>query len=168
MPDTPTSENADRDGGSQSVVPRLSVVIPVHNSSETLAGSVRGAVEASGPNDEIIIADDGSTDGCVAALDPFLLDSVKVKGKKNAVDVITMSDTPFPEEVLNGFDQGKTMFRERKWDEAKACFAAANEASLRLTGKADGPSEMYLERCDDFSETPPPEDWDGSIEMRKK
>ncbi|NDF14030.1 hypothetical protein EB061_01740, partial [bacterium] len=97
-----------------------------------------------------------------------LLDSVKVKGKKNAVDVITMSDTPFPEEVLNGFDQGKTMFRERKWDEAKACFAAANEASLRLTGKADGPSEMYLERCDDFSETPPPEDWDGSIEMRKK
>ena len=78
MPDTPTSENADRDGGSQSVVPRLSVVIPVHNSTATLTGSVRGAVDASGPHDEIIIADDGSTDGCVAALDPFLLDSVKV------------------------------------------------------------------------------------------
>lgn len=58
--------------------PRLSVVIPAHNSSTTLTESVRAVVDAAGPFDEIIIADDGSTDGCVAALDQLLLGSVKV------------------------------------------------------------------------------------------
>lgn len=57
---------------------RLSVVIPVHNSSATLTESVRAVVEAAGPFDEILVADDGSTDGCVAALDPLLRSAVKL------------------------------------------------------------------------------------------
>jgi adenylate cyclase len=97
-----------------------------------------------------------------------LLDSVKVKGKKNAVDVITISETPFPQALLDAFERGKAAFRARNWEEARAHFAAASAANQVATGKPDGPADMYCERCDDFKETPPPEDWDGSIEMRKK
>jgi hypothetical protein len=37
-----------------------------------------------------------------------------------------------------------------------------------LTGAADGPSLTFSERCDEFMQAPPDENWDGSIEMKKK
>ena len=52
---------------------RLSVVIPAFNSAASIDASVRAVVRAAGPSDEIILVDDGSTDGCVANLDPELL-----------------------------------------------------------------------------------------------
>jgi len=52
---------------------RLSVVIPVHNSSSTLAACIEAALFAAGPDDEVILADDGSTDQCIENLDPDLL-----------------------------------------------------------------------------------------------
>jgi len=96
------------------------------------------------------------------------LDSVKVKGKKNAVEVITISETPFPQELLEFFEKAKAAFCSRHWDEAKALFQLADEASVRAAGKSDAPTQMYLKRCEEFKDNPPPEDWDGSIEMRKK
>jgi len=76
MPDRPENSALSPEHPSPGL--RLSVVIPVHNSAPTLDASVRAAVAAAGPNDEIILADDGSTDGCVASLDPLLLDAVTV------------------------------------------------------------------------------------------
>lgn len=60
--------------------PRLSVVVPVHNSSATLGDCVRAAVAAAGPEDEIILADDGSSDRGIERLDPDLLARVSVVG----------------------------------------------------------------------------------------
>ena len=57
---------------------RLSVVIPVHNSTATLAPCVEAALLAAGSGDEVILADDGSTDGCIDNLDAALLSSVRV------------------------------------------------------------------------------------------
>jgi adenylate cyclase len=96
------------------------------------------------------------------------LDSVKVKGKKNAVGIISVSDVPTPNEVITKFDLAKFTFRERKWDEAATLFKEASQISSTLTGQADEPSEIYLERCEEFKNNPPGEHWDGSIEMRKK
>jgi len=96
------------------------------------------------------------------------LDTVKVKGKKNAVGLISVSTSPAPEEVIRKFEEGKSLFRNRHWDEAATRFQQASEASRASTGHPDEPSEVYLERCEDFKATPPGENWDGSIEMRKK
>jgi len=32
----------------------------------------------------------------------------------------------------------------------------------------DGPSQAYLERCRDFKQSPPPENWDGVYVMKTK
>lgn len=78
MHDDPTTAAAERERQTSS--PRLSVIIPVHNSAATLTNCLRAVVRAAGPFDEIIVADDGSTDGAIEALDPILLGSVKVVG----------------------------------------------------------------------------------------
>ena len=42
---------------------------------------------------------------------------------------------------------------------ARRDFAGAKRSSRANTG--DGPSEMYVERCNMFIDEPPPDDWDG-------
>jgi len=70
-------DSADRaPGGHQRV--RLSVVMPVHNSSKLLGRCVEALVAAAGPEDELILADDGSTDRGIEDLDPNLLAHVRV------------------------------------------------------------------------------------------
>jgi adenylate cyclase len=39
---------------------------------------------------------------------------------------------------------------------------------VALAGKGDLTSEVYIERCDVFLQTPPPADWDGVYEMTTK
>jgi adenylate cyclase len=96
------------------------------------------------------------------------LDSVKVKGKKNAVGLISLSDQPTPAKVTEKFEEGKSAFRNRQWNDAARLFQEASSISKETTGSPDEPSEVYIERCDDFKANPPPATWDGSIEMRKK
>jgi adenylate cyclase len=96
------------------------------------------------------------------------LDTVKVKGKKNAVGLISVSDQPTDPRIIGKFEEGKAAFRKRLWEDAATLFREASVLSKEIYGVADEPSEVYLERCDDFRNSPPPEPWDGSIEMRKK
>ena len=76
-PPIPTSPGAEPNAV-PNAVPRLSVVIPVHNSSASLGDSVRAVLDAAGADDEIVIADDGSTDDCVAELGPDVLERIIV------------------------------------------------------------------------------------------
>jgi len=55
---------------------RLSVIVPIYNSAATLGICIRALVDAAGDDDEIIIADDGSTDGGCANLPAELADRV--------------------------------------------------------------------------------------------
>lgn len=50
---------------------RLSVVIPAHDSASTLPGAVRSALDQSVPPDEVIVVDDGSSDGTADAAAAF-------------------------------------------------------------------------------------------------
>jgi GT2 family glycosyltransferase len=45
---------------------RLSVIVPVHNGGEDLRRCLKGLAQSSRPADEIIVVDDGSTDGSAA------------------------------------------------------------------------------------------------------
>nr|WP_210416271.1 tetratricopeptide repeat protein [Leptospira idonii] len=66
-------------------------------------------------------------------------------------------------QVLALYNQGLALYKDRKFTEAKECFQKA--VSL---DPSDGPSKLYIERCDDYISEPPPEDWDGVYNMKTK
>ncbi|MGZ3699822.1 MAG: adenylate/guanylate cyclase domain-containing protein, partial [Bdellovibrionota bacterium] len=96
-----------------------------------------------------------------------VLDFVKVKGKKTAVELIQVLDRELDPKGLELFQEGRKLYSEQKWDDATEKFKAAGK--LLAHGESpDGPCEMYLERCRDFKVTPPENGWDGSWEMHSK
>jgi adenylate cyclase len=97
-----------------------------------------------------------------------LLDRIQVMGKKEPVavyELVEMADT-VPGERQQGyrrFEEGLSLYFERKWDEAIACFTSAIEA---LGG--DTASNVFIERARKFKETPPADSWNGVWEMTSK
>ena len=103
------------------------------------------------------------------ALPPHrILDHVKVKGKKKAVELIQVLDRPHPEEGLKLFDEARQLYTKQEWDAATEKFNAANAILAPSPTKRDGPCEVYLERCAEFKKNPPGAEWDGSWEMHSK
>ena len=96
------------------------------------------------------------------------LDLVKVKGKKNAIELIEILDVELSPDVLTAFATGRDLYRQRQWDDAIEAFTLANELSLKLKPEGDGPSQIFIERCLEFKKTPPDSDWEGSWEMTSK
>ncbi len=58
--------------------------------------------------------------------------------------------------MLEQYNKGLELYKMRKFEEAIEYF----EKALEIIPE-DGPSELYIERCKEFIETPPAEDWDG-------
>ena len=65
--------------------------------------------------------------------------------------------------LLNHYNSGLGLYKDRKFDDAMKCF----EKALTINPN-DGPSKLYLDRCKAFKETPPPDDWDGVFVMSTK
>jgi len=97
------------------------------------------------------------------------VDSVRVKGQNRPVAVYEVLDfhdeVSFPnmELTLQCHKNGMAAYKTLDWEKAIACF----EAALKLTPN-DGPSLLYLERCQYFLHTPPIDDWDGVWTMESK
>ncbi|MGK5083672.1 adenylate/guanylate cyclase domain-containing protein [Bdellovibrionota bacterium FG-1] len=100
--------------------------------------------------------------------DHRVLDHVKVKGKKKAVELIQVLDRPYSDEGLALFQEGRKLYTEQQWDTATEKFMQANVLLAVSAEVPDGPCAMYLERCRDFKAAPPEKDWDGSWEMHSK
>jgi hypothetical protein len=66
-------------------------------------------------------------------------------------------------QVLDLFDEGRKLYKLMKFAEAKEYF----KKSLQVK-QDDGPSQVYLERCDHYIQNPPPQDWDGVFVMKTK
>jgi adenylate cyclase len=94
------------------------------------------------------------------------LDSVRVKGKKDPVVIYELIDYGKPEqtllELVHIFEHGLAAYKHRQWNEASEHFHAA------LKQREDGPSKLYLARCEEYALNPPPEDWDGVFVMKTK
>jgi adenylate cyclase len=97
------------------------------------------------------------------------LDLLRVKGKKTPVqiyDLISRKGDKLPEgynEMIMEYQQGYDAYKQHRWNEGIQHFQKA----LQLVAD-DGPAKLYLERCREFSQRPPDENWDGVYVMQTK
>ncbi len=97
-----------------------------------------------------------------------VLDFVKVKGKKNAVELIHVLEADYPAQAIKTFEEARQLYTKQQWDQAIEAFAEANRLTQEALKKDDGTALMYVDRCKEFKQTPPNSDWDGSWEMHSK
>lgn len=71
--------------------------------------------------------------------------------------------SPEMKQVLEYYNAGLALYKKRQFAEAKAQF----EKALSIKPD-DGPSKLYVERCEHFIKNPPPPDWDGVFVMTTK
>jgi len=97
------------------------------------------------------------------------LDFVAVKGKEKPVQVYELLELrgvelePAKEAALEHYAAGMTAYRRHRWAEAKGHFEAALAAC-----EDDGPSAVYVERCEANLVAPPPPDWDFVVHRTEK
>ena len=65
--------------------------------------------------------------------------------------------------LLHIYNSALALYKQKKWSEAKNTFQKALDII-----PDDGPSKMYLSRCDEYIKNPPGEDWDGVFVMKTK
>jgi adenylate cyclase len=95
------------------------------------------------------------------------LDSVRVKGKKEPVTIYELVGRGTLDQdqqtLLKTFSEGLNAYKHQQWDQALALFKEASKLPLD-----DRPSKMYIKRCRDYQQNPPPENWDGVYVMKTK
>ena len=95
------------------------------------------------------------------------IDRVRVKGKLEPVKIFELVCEGEPKieiaKYLSEFNAGYELYQSKKFAEALAFF----KHSLILS-QNDPVSELYIERCTDYIETPPVENWDGVFVMKTK
>jgi adenylate cyclase len=102
--------------------------------------------------------------------EPFIvreLDSVRVKGKLEPVMIYELfghgSLEQSSKQLLQAFREGLAAYKQRQWQQAIACFQEA----LGINPD-DEPAKLYLQRCEEYQLSPPPENWDGVYVMTTK
>jgi adenylate cyclase len=89
------------------------------------------------------------------------LDSIRVVGKDEPVRVYeilgrTGQVDAALTQAADVYAQGLAAYRERRWDEAISLFETGLQARPQ-----DGPCRIFIERCRDYQQDPPPEAWDA-------
>ncbi len=97
------------------------------------------------------------------------LDSVRVKGKQEPVTIYELigQGTPDPqlESLLSAFHDGLEAYKHQEWDRAIALFQEVLRIHIHSDDK---PAKLYIQRCEEYKRTAPPEDWDGVFVMKTK
>ena len=65
--------------------------------------------------------------------------------------------------VLELFSEGRRAYKLMQFDKAALFFSQA-----LAIDSSDGPSKVYLERCQHYVANPPDEEWDGVFVMTHK
>jgi class 3 adenylate cyclase len=96
------------------------------------------------------------------------LDYVRVLGINEAVRIHEIlelkaeaSDVLFEQVYL--FHKALDLFEDHNWKDAESAFGQVMKLSPN-----DGPSNLYLKRCQKYRESPPAADWDGSFNLTEK
>ncbi len=103
-------------------------------------------------------------DGAIVARE---LDLVRVKGKAEAVRIFQLlgrsEERQRWDDLLAAFAKGVDAYRTQRWSEALAIFEAIVEKQ-----PDDGPSHVFIERCQTLLAEPPGQDWDPVTTMESK
>lgn len=94
------------------------------------------------------------------------LDTVRVKGKATGIKIYELvcasgDVTDGQQEVLEKFERALALYRSAKWSEARKIFEENSQ-------KGDGPSAVFVRRCDGYLLKPPEQGWDGVYVMEVK
>src|ERR1700733_5063516 len=65
------------------MAPLVSILMPCYNAEKYVAAAVQSALDQTWPNKEIIVVNDGSTDGSAEILEPYRNKGVKVFHQEN-------------------------------------------------------------------------------------
>jgi len=90
------------------------------------------------------------------------LDMIRVKGKEQPVRVYEVLDykteDSFPNmaKTLASYNEGIQAYNQQRWRDGVHCFDAALECF-----PGDRPSQIYRQRCQQFINEPPADNWDG-------
>ena len=112
-----------------------------------------------------------SEDTASQAGDSFIfrrLDRIRVVGKNVPIRLLElveekeMLDDPALRFYKN-FEEALQSFENRNWKESRGMFA-----DLVAQSAEDGPSKLYLGRCETYIEKPPVDDWDGVFNLTTK
>jgi adenylate cyclase len=95
------------------------------------------------------------------------VDQIRVKGKKKPVRVYELLATSEHAaeyaELLDSYNYGLESYRAQDW-----AAAAGHFGDIMRTRPLDGPTQVLLQRCFEFLEEPPPQDWDGVYVAKAK
>ena len=95
------------------------------------------------------------------------IDKIRVKGKKHPVTIYELmgptTDQRKFEPLLLAYNAALARYRTHDWLEAAGEFGP-----IMANDPLDGPTQVLLQRCLEFMEDPPPEDWDGVYVMKSK
>ena len=94
-------------------------------------------------------------------IDVRKLDSLRVVGRDEPVRVYEILGragevAEKKMEVVEMYQAGLGLYKERQWTEAISTF----ENGLQID-PLDGPCRVFMERCQEYMQAPPPEDWDA-------
>lgn len=94
------------------------------------------------------------------------LDKVAVKGKEKGVEIYELlgeRELPLKQkELVELFEQGIKIYQNQDWNKALEFFTL-----LLKKYPDDGPTQVYLKRCQELKENPP-QDWDGIYHAQSK
>jgi len=65
--------------------------------------------------------------------------------------------------LIDLYNEALGLYKQRKWTDARNAFLKALEVV-----PDDGPTKLYLTRCDEYLKNPPDDDWDGVFVMKTK
>jgi len=115
-----------------------------------------------------ILASDSTIQETKGKLLTRRLDRVRVVGINEVVRIHEIlevkaeaSDALFEQIYL--FHKAFDLFEDRNWKDAEAAFNQVLQAYPN-----DGPSKHFIERCRQYMEYPPADDWDGSFQITEK
>ncbi len=105
---------------------------------------------------------------CADDFEVRTLDHVRVKGKSKAVSIYELlaekgDISTLDKEYNQYYEEAIGLYLKREWDRATEIFE-----QLLAKKPDDGPCRMFLERCQEYIQNPPPENWTGEYEHKKK
>lgn len=93
------------------------------------------------------------------------IDKVRVKGKTKPIAIYQPLQGHYAQEITEHYLQAFELYLQQKWDQAISHFENGKKL---FENNEDLYTDMMINRCRDFIENPPGEDWDGVYTMTTK